>query len=398
MSTEIIDLLEKQGRAFEEMKAANDNRAGKTEAEVKQINERINAELDSLKKSLDELAKKASRPAAGDGDADPNQVAHKQAFNAFMRKGAEEGLREIEAKAHSIGSGPDGGFAVPQVIDAAIRQRLVEISPVRQVANVVSVGTSNYKILVNRRGAASGWVGETAARPETNTSVMSEKTPFWGELYANPMATQQMLDDVFFDAEGWIAAELATEFARAEGQAFISGNGTNRPKGFLDYTTAATADSARADGTLQHVPTGVAGDFAASNKADALVTLIHSLKAGHRAGAVFMMNKALLAEVRTFKDTTGQYLWRPGLEAGMASTLLGFPVIEAEDMPAKGASSLSIAFGNFNAGYTIVDRIGVRTLRDPYTNKPFVGFYTTKRVGGMVVDSEAIKLLRFAAA
>lgn len=402
MSNEIIDLLEKQGRAFEEFKAQNDARlkaieAGKSDADFKATLDRINAELDETKKALDEVAKKATRPAAGAGsDADPDKLAYKQAFGRFMRNGVEDGLRELEAKAHSIGVPADGGYAVPEEIDRAILSRLVDISPVRSVANVVSVGTSDYKKLVNRRGTASGWVGETAARPATDTAVLSEKVPFWGELYANPQATQQMLDDVFFNADAWIAEELATEFARAEGAAFIAGDGTNKPRGFLAGPTAATPDASRADGTIQHIPTGVAGDWAASDKADVLITLIHALRAGHRANAVFMMNKALLAEIRSFKDADGQYLWRPGLEAGMASTLLGFPVVEAEDMPAKAANSLSVAFGNFRAGYTIVDRLGVRTLRDPYSNKPYVGFYTTKRVGGILVDSEAIKVLRFA--
>jgi HK97 family phage major capsid protein len=177
----------------------------------------------------------------------------------------------------------------------------------------------------------------------------------------------------------------------------VTGNGTKKPKGFLDYTTAATADSSRAFGTLQHVITGVDGDFAASNKADKLIDVIHTLKAGHRAGSVWMMNTLTLSEVRKFKDTTGQYLWQPSVQAGVPSTLLGYSVIEAEDMPDIATGSLSIAFGNFAAGYMIVDRIGIRSLRDPYSNKPYVGFYTTKRVGGMVVDSEAIKVLKFSA-
>lgn len=219
-----------------------------------------------------------------------------------------------------------------------------------------------------------------------------------GEIYANPQATQTMLDDVFFNAEAWIQDEIATEFMYQEGAAFVVGNGTNKPKGFLAYATAATADSARADGTIEHVATGVAGDFAASNKGDALINLVYKLKAGHRAGAVFTINKALLGEIRGFKNGDNDYIWRPGLDAGQPSTLLGYNVIEIEDMPTKAANSLSVAFGNFKAGYTIVDRMGARTLRDPFTNKPYVGFYTTKRVGGMLVDSEAIKVLKFSVA
>jgi HK97 family phage major capsid protein len=261
---------------------------------------------------------------------------------------------------------------------------------------VRTVSTSDYKKLVNVRGTASGWVDEDDARTATASSSMAQVTPFMGEIYANPQATQQMLDDVFFNAEQFIIDECATEFAAKEGAAFVVGDGTKKPKGFCAYTTAATADSSRAFGTLEHVATGVAGDWAASNKADILITLVHKLKAGLRANARWVTNKGLLAEIRTFKDAEGNYLWRPGLEAGQPSTLLGYGITEAEDMPAKAASALSLAFGDFRRGYTIVDRIGTRILRDPYTNKPYVGFYVTKRVGGMVVDSQAIKFVKFA--
>lgn len=190
---------------------------------------------------------------------------------------------------------------------------------------------------------------------------------------------------------------LAEEFAVAEGAAFISGNGTNKPKGFLAYTTAATADSSRAFGTLEHIATGVSADFAASNKADVLYQVQAALRQGYRANAVWMMGKAMMFELMRIKDTTGQYLWQPSLQAGVPVNLLGTAVYEAEDMPVKAANSLSIAYGDFNRGYTIVDRVGTRMLRDPYTNKPYVGFYTTKRVGGGVINSEAIKLIKFSA-
>jgi HK97 family phage major capsid protein len=262
---------------------------------------------------------------------------------------------------------------------------------------VATVSTSDYKRLIDIRGTASGWVGETAARTATNTPQLAERAAFMGEIYANPQVTQQSLDDLFFDVDGWLAGSVSTEFAKQEGVAFTTGDGVNKPKGFLNYTTAATADGARADAVLEHIPTGIAGDFAASNKGDVLLTTVYKLKAGHRAGAVWMTNKALLGEIRAFKEsTTNAYIWQPGLVAGQPSTLLGYPVYESEDMPAKAANALAIAFGNFRAGYCVVDRVGVSTLRDPFTNKPYVGFYTTKRVGGMLLDSEAIKVVRFA--
>jgi HK97 family phage major capsid protein len=240
-------------------------------------------------------------------------------------------------------------------------------------------------------------VGETDARAETEASSFAEVAPPLGEIYANPAATQAMLDDAFFNVEEWLAEELATEFSSQEGTAFISGDGVNKPKGFLTYTTSTAADSARAFGTLQHVATGVSGAFAASDPSDALVDLIYALRAPYRDKAVFMVNTNVLADIRKFKDADGAYLWRPGLEAGQAATLMGYPVEEAAGMPDAAADSLSVAFGNFERGYTITDRMGTRILRDPFTNKPYVHFYTTKRVGGGVTNSEAIKLLKFAA-
>jgi HK97 family phage major capsid protein len=217
-----------------------------------------------------------------------------------------------------------------------------------------------------------------------------------GELYANPAASQSMLDDAAFDVEAWLGEEIGREFGVAEGVAFVSGTGVNQPKGFLTYATAATADSARAFGTLQHVATGVSGAFAATAPEDALIDLVHALRPVYRQGAVFVMNSKTLARVRKMKDADGTFLWRPGLEAGQPATLLGYPVIEAEAMPDIAASSLSIAFGNFASGYVIAERAETRILRDPYSRKPFVHFYATKRVGGAVSNSEAIKLLKFA--
>ena len=216
-----------------------------------------------------------------------------------------------------------------------------------------------------------------------------------GELYANPAASQAMLDDAAFDVEGWLANEIATEFARAEGQAFVNGSGVARPKGFLTYPVTSDADATRAFGTLQYVATGAAGGFAAASPADRLVDLVQSLRAPYRQGASFVMNAATLAVIRKFKTADGAFLWQPGLAEGRADTLLGYPVVESEDMPDIAANSLSVAFGNFRAGYLVAERGETAILRDPFTHKPFVHFYAVKRVGGGV--SEAIKLLKFAA-
>lgn len=397
---DITKLLTEQGQAFEEFKKANDDRL-KAKADGKAVGDfeaklsKLNEVMDAIKEQVKEVEKKAGRPGTG-GDVDPSRAEHKTAFGKFLRKGDDDGLAALQAKAYNITTDADGGYAVPEELDRDILSQLIDVSPIREIANVRTVSTSDYKKLVNVRGTASGWVDEDDARTATSGSSMAQVTPFMGELYAYPQATQQMLDDVFFNAEQFITEECAAEFARAEGAAFVTGDGVKKPKGFLAYATAATADSTRAFGTLEHLATGVAGGWAASNPSDILTTLVHKLKAGLRANARWVMNKGLLAEIRTFKNVDGDYIWRPGLEAGQPDRLLGYAITEAEDMPVKAASSLSVAFGDFRRGYTIVDRIGTRILRDPYTNKPYVGFYVTKRVGGMVVDSQAIKLLKFA--
>jgi len=212
------------------------------------------------------------------------------------------------------------------------------------------------------------------------------------------MVTQQSLDDLIFNVEGELIQQLAEEFSVAEGAAFVSGDGTNKPKGFLAYPTAATGDNSRAYGTVEHVASGVAGGWPASNAADFLIDIISKLRQGYRAGSNWAMAKSVMFEIMKFKDSTGQYLWQPSIQNGIVMNLLGYPVREMEDMPTKAANSLSIAYGNFQRAYVIADRMGTRMLRDPYTNKPYVGFYTTKRVGGGLINSEALKLGKFSVA
>ena len=314
------------------------------------------------------------------------------AFAGFVRTGAE-----IETKALAGTSGDSGGYAVPREIDAVIDATLVAISPIRAIANVVKVGSAGYRKLVTSGGTPSGWASETAARTETSTPTFREIAPPMGELYANPAASQAMLDDALFDVEGWLADEIAREFARAEGAAFVNGSGVNRPRGFLNGATSNAGDATRAFGTLQHLASGAAGGFAA-NPEERLIDLVQALRAPYRQGASFVMNSATLARIRKLKTSDGAFLWQPSLAVGQPATLLGYPVVEAEDMPDIAADSLSIAFGNFKAGYLIAERSETAVLRDPYSNKPFVNFYATKRVGGMVSNSEAIKLMKFAVA
>jgi HK97 family phage major capsid protein len=319
----------------------------------------------------------------------------KTAFvDGYLRAGNANELKSFNAVTTT-----DGGFALPREIDAVIDATLKAISPIRSIANVVRIGTAGYRKLVTQNGVISGWAAENAVRPETATPIFNEIVPPMGDLYANPSATQAMLDDALFDVEAWLAGEIATEFAKAEGTAFVNGNGVNKPKGFLaGPAPLATGDTVRAFGTLQYVPSGLAGDFIATNPQDKLVDLVQSLRAPYRQGAVWIMNAATLAKIRKFKDSTGAFIWSPGLTAGAAANLLGYPVIESEDMPDVAANSLSIAFGNFQAGYLIAERAETNILRDPFTNKPFVNFYATKRIGGTVSNSEAIKLMKFAVA
>ena len=329
------------------------------------------------------------RPQLAAGDAvDPARSAF---VEGYLRKG-----REVELKSFAGNVPADGGYAVPREIDAVIDATLKSISPIRAVANVVQVGSAGYRKLVTTNGVASGWASEVAARPTTATPTFNEIVPSFGELYANPAATQAMLDDAQFDVEAWLADEIATQFAKAEGTAVVNGDGIDKPKGFLTYTIAATGDATRSFGQLQYVPVGAASDFPATNPQDKLLDLVHALRAPYRQGAVWVMNSATLAKIRKFKTSDGAFVWQPGLVTGQPDTLLGYPVVESEDMPDIAANTTPIAFGNFKAGYLVAERSETNILRDPYSNKPYVNFYATKRIGGAVSNSEAIKLLKIA--
>ena len=348
-------------------------------------------EMAQLKARMDAEAVAGARPALSGAKA--SAAAHSPFVDNYLRRGLESG---VELKALSSASDAAGGYAVPEEIDAAIDRTLTATSPIRAIANVVKVGSAGYRKLVTAGGTPAGWVSETAERPETATPTFYEIAPPFGELYANPAASQAMLDDAAFDVEAWLANEVATEFARAEGAAFVSGSGVNRPKGFLANATSAAADGVRPFGTLQFVTSGASGAFLGSNPQDRLVDLVQALRPPYRQGAVFVMNSATAARIRKFKTADGAFLWQPGLVSGQPDTLLGYPLVEAEDMPDIAADSLSVAFGNFKAGYLIAERTETQILRDPFTHKPFVHFYATKRIGGQVANSEAIKLMKFA--
>jgi len=389
-------------RAFEAFKDANDERLGQIERRMSadvvttERVERINRALDEHKRVVDELALKSSRPHLG-GPAPRFSAApqHKAAFDAYVRKGEMSALRDLEAKALSVGSDPDGGYLVPDELERSINRAVQNISPIRAIAGIRQVSGSVYKKPFAISGAETGWIGETAARPETDTPTLAELAFPTMELYAMPAATSSLLDDSAVNIEEWIAEEVRDAFAQQEGTAFVTGNGTAKPKGFLDYTKVDNASWSW--GNIGFIKTGVNGAFASTDPGDKLIDLVYAVKSGYRANGTFVFNRAVQAVVRKMKDGDGNYLWQPAAKAGDASLLMGFPVAESEDMPNLATDSYSVAFGDFRRGYLIVDRVGIRILRDPYSSKPYVLFYTTKRVGGGVQDFDAIKLLKFAA-
>ncbi len=388
--------------AFEAFKETNDRRLceleGKLTADVvtRDKMDRISRAMDEQKRLIDQMALKKARPALGrSGEASLEASEHKAAFESYIRRGDEQALRELEAKALSIGSASDGGYLVPNETDTEIGRRLSVVSPIRAMATVRQVSGAVLKKPFALAGMATGWVAKTAARPQTTTPQLAELSFPTMELYAMPAATAALLDDAAVDIENWIASEVDIAFGEQEGTAFVTGDGTNKPKGFLSYTNVA--ESGWSWGNIGYIATGASGAFKASGPSDTLIDTIYALKAGHRQNASFVMNRKTQAEIRKFKDADGNYLWRPPATAGQQASLMGFPIAEAEDMPDIAANSTSIAFGNFAAGYLVVDRTGVRMLRDPYSAKPYVLFYTTKRVGGGVQNFEAIKLVKFAA-
>ncbi len=403
-TAEVKKYIDDLGTTFEDFKSANDERLKKLEKgenvidleeKIKQINTKLD-EFSGLKEQFEELEKKSNRIRnSGDGDAEAEE--YKEAFYKFFRKGGahEDGLRELETKALNTQVDTDGGYTVPVEVDTAITRVLGDIGVMRSLARVQTVGSATFKRLVNMGGATSGWVGETEDRIETSTPTLREQEFPVMEMYAEPHATQAVLEDTSFDVEGWLSDEVSIEFTEQESAAFISGGGVKKPRGILSYPTVDN-DSYQF-GSIGFVKSGANGAFAASDPSDKLIDLVHSLKRGYRSNAVWLMNDLTVATVRKLKDADGNYLWKPGLEMDRPNSILGYRQETDDFMPDIAANSFAIAFGDFRRGYIITDRQGTRVLRDPFTRKPYVKFYTTKRVGGGVQDFAAIKLMKFAA-
>jgi len=416
------------GTAFEEFKKTNDERLAQIEAKgaadpvTEEKLAKIEADLSKWQERLDayELSQKRQSRIVTDNDGNSvdldkkalhwaqgiakkrgtnvqeftaeNLDEYKKAFEAYIRND-ERKMGADEFKALSVGSDPDGGYTVHPDMSGRVVQKVFESSPMRAFASIQTISTDALEGVYDLDEAASGWVGETDARPETDTPQIGVWRIPVHELYANPSATQKILDDSEINMEQWLAGKVGEKFARDESTAFTTGNGVAKPRGFLTYPDGSTLP-----GTIEQFQTGVNGDFAAAPAGgDVLIDMIYGLKMPYRNNGTWFMNRATTGKTRKLKDSDGAYLWQPGIQAGQPATLLGYPVASFEDMPDPATGSLSIAFGDMRETYQIVDRIGLRTLRDPYSNKPFVQFYTTKRVGGDVVNFEALKLLSFEA-
>ena len=423
MSQEILDRL---NQLDEEWKAADKVR--ETEAEsvtasmlnidekMAGIDKEIQRQEEELAQRLDDIESKMDTPLRETDGVTNDERDHLKAFDAWVRdpRSNEKAAHlQMAAKAVQTTTDAAGGHAVPEIISRRIGEKVQDISPMRTLVRVETVGSSDYKELIDVNGEAAAWVGETGTRSESNTPQLEQATPTMGMLYAYPRATEESLDDMFFNVEDWLVRKVSVAFAKAEGTAFVSGNGTDKPTGFLNGTPVTTNDeetvgsplTARAYQILQYLPTGAAGAFSAGPldsplgyaQADVFVDTEMAMKPEYRSNAVYLMNASTLGTVRKLKDADGNYIWSRSLIIGQPSTINGYPVRELPDMPDIAANSLSIAFGDFQEGYIAVDRVGLRMTVDNITTPGYVKYYVRRRQGGIIYNDDAIKLIKFAA-
>lgn len=399
--TEITQIVEQINKSVHDMRQDIDSKMasmaqGKAVSELESKINKQNDDIDSLLTKFAEINKQNLLMASQkEGVLTPEQLNQKHAFSGLLR--GKTG--DIDVKALSSLTNPDGGFLVPRDTSGRLVRKIQLYSPVRQYASAQAISGDALTGIIDNQTFGSGWVGQAASRPTTTNAQLGQWKIDCAEMYANPATTQTLLDDAEIDVEGWIIARLAEEFGRLESDAFINGDGVGKPKGLLSYTLATTTDASRAWGTVQKVKTGVNGGFAATpNGGDALINLMTALHPKYWGMAKFFMNRYTLGEVRKLKDSDGNYIWQPDFSAGVMGTVLGQAVDSSFDhMPSITTGSKSIIFGDLASAYQIVDKVGIRVLRDAYTNKPYVQFYSTKRVGGGVVNSEAYKVLTFEA-
>lgn len=371
-------------KTFAAFREANDERLA--EIEKKSVADPLlEAKVDRINKRLETLSVSLSSNHHSAVKAEV-KTARNQAWSTFIRSGDDAALMEAKSLSSTDGN---GGYIAPIETESRIDTVLEDASPFRRIATVRRIGAGQFRKPVSTSHATAGWAGETDVRPETTAPDLTLLDFPVGELYAMPAATQSLLDDSAADVDAWLAEEVRDVFAAQETAAFVSGDGVNKPRGLLSYQGGADA--------LNVLNTGVDGGFSSASQADDLLQLIYEPASKYRPGASFLMNRRTLSSIRKLKDADGNYVWTPSQTAGQPSQLMGYPVIEAEDMPDMDTNGFGIAFGDFRRGYLIADRQGVRVLRDPYSAKPYVLFYTTKRVGGGVQDKDAITLLKFAA-
>lgn len=390
--TDVKALIENLNKAFatfkdEHTKQLDEVKKGTHDALQAFKVEKINADISRLQSAIDEANLKiASAQMGGGGGQVLKDAEYSEAFNAHFKKG------DVQA-ALNKGAAEEGGYLAPVEWDRTITDKLVLVSPMRQLATVQPVSGAGLTKLYNLGGTSSGWVGETDARPQTNTAGFAPLGFGWGEIYANPAATQQLLDDSAISLESWLAGEVETEFAKQEGLAYVSGNGANKPFGILTYIEGGANAAKHPFGAIKVVNSGAE----AAITSDGIIDLIYDLPSAFTGNARFAMNRKTQGLVRKLKDGQGNYLWQPSMVAGQPPTLGGFPLSEVPDMPDSVAGATPVLFGDFKRTYTIYDRVGVKVLRDPYTNKPFVLFYTTKRVGGGVHNPEPMRAMKIGA-
>lgn len=391
--------------AFEEFRNKNDERIAELESGVDDVVrreelDRINNQMNEGSAELQELNRRLAATTAFPGGDDPNGFTaedrqHRDEIVNYMRNGTEPEM------ASSVGSDPDGGYTVGREIEAGIDRVVGLFGAMRQLATVRTIGAASYRRFRGLGGSTSGWVGESESRPETNTPQLQRMEFPTHEIYAMPAATQTLLDDSEVNIEAWLADEVGIEFAEEEAQAHIKGTGDNQPRGLISgYDPVANASFDNANPRLGYIATGVSAGFPdggspSSAQSDPLIDLMFALNRRFRMNASWLMNDLTISEIRKFKDADGHYIWQPPLQADQPSMLLGKSVFTDDFMDDIAADSFSVAFGDFRRTYLIVDRVGVRVLRDPYTSKPNVLFYTTKRTGGGIQDFEACKLLKF---
>ena len=399
----VRDAVNELSCAFEEFKSVNDARlhslekTGKVDNLIEQKLSRLNAEVDRTYDQLNKLQLSFKRPAFEDSEGSLSfaEQERKSAFFHYIRKGDESRLSQFETKSLSTGSDPDGGYFIPQIVSDRIGRELADLSPIRALASVMTISSSAVDLLVDKDKAEVGWVAEAGDRVETASPKLGKIRIPVHELYAKPRATQKLLDDARVNVEEWLSNRISTKMAQVENKAFLDGNGENKPKGFLAYETVVRGGLEW--GKIEHLITGKKGAFAEANPEDILIEAIHAMKAEYQKGAVWLMSPSAHAAARKLKDKNGLYLWHPGLGTEPISTLLGYKVVIVDDMPSLTAdtASNSIVFANMKEGYQIVDHTGTRILRDPFTAKPYVEFYTTKRVGGDVMNFNAFKVIKF---